>query len=58
MTIHDTPKRSATMPKRGEKNVLFIGICTCPPSTSAANSRCASASFAAVSDSENPWKLR
>jgi hypothetical protein len=28
MTIHDTPNRSATMPKRGEKNVLANGICT------------------------------
>jgi hypothetical protein len=32
--IHQTPKRSATIPKRGEKNVLPIGICTCPPSPS------------------------
>src|SRR5215208_213413 len=42
--IHDTPKRSATMPKRGEKNVLVNGCCTCPPSASAVNSRSASAS--------------
>ena len=31
MTIQDTPKRSATMPKRGEKNVFASGSCTCPP---------------------------
>src|SRR5215213_6729529 len=42
--IHDTPKRSATMPKAGEKNVRVIGICTCPPSASFENSRPASAS--------------
>ena len=28
ITIHDTPKRSATMPKLGEKNVLESGIRT------------------------------
>src|SRR5688572_27919485 len=38
ITIHDTPKRSATMPNRGEKNVLASGIWTCPPSPSAPNS--------------------
>ena len=57
-TIHDTPKRSATMPKREEKKVLVNGICTCPPSASAANNRSASASFGTVSDSEKPWKAR
>ena len=57
MTIHDTPKRSATMPKREEKNVLFNGICTCPPSASLANNRSASASLGTVSDSEKPWKF-
>ncbi len=45
MTIHDTPKRSATMPKRGEKKVLPSGICTCPPLPSAANNLSASASL-------------
>jgi hypothetical protein len=30
-------KRSATMPKRGEKKVLVSGICTCQPSVSALN---------------------
>ena len=54
MTIHPTPKRSATMPKRGEKKVLVSGICTWPPSASAANSRSASASSGTVSDSEKP----
>ena len=53
-TIQDTPKRSATMPKRGEKKVFPIGICTCPPSARAANSRSASAASAAVSESEKP----
>ncbi len=48
ITIHVTPKRSAAMPKRGEKNVLPSGICTAPPSARAANTRSASAaSFAA-----------
>src|SRR5207245_10366193 len=55
--IQDTPKRSATMPKRGEKKVLVNGICTCPPSARAANSRSASASSGTVSESEKPWKL-
>ena len=27
-TIHDTPKRSATMPNAGEKKVLTSGCCT------------------------------
>lgn len=31
-TIQDKPKRSATTPKRGEKKVCDIGICTWPPS--------------------------
>ena len=44
ITIHETPKRSATIPKRGEKNVLVSGICTCPPSASAANRRIATCS--------------
>src|SRR5438132_13269545 len=56
MTIHDTPKRSATMPKRGEKKVLVSGICTCPPAASALNRRSASASLGTVSDSDIPWK--
>src|ERR1700730_7716105 len=56
MTIHDTPKRSATIPKRGEKKVLVSGICTCPPSASALNRRSASASLGTVSDSDIPWK--
>src|SRR5260221_198027 len=44
------------MPKRGEKKVLASGICTWPPSPSAAKSRSASASFATVSDSAKPWR--
>src|SRR5258706_64988 len=43
------------MPKRGEKNVSESGICTCPPSPRAANSRSAAAMSIAVMDSENPW---
>src|SRR5262245_37323150 len=42
-TIHDTPKRSATIPTRGAKKTVVNGICTCPPSASVANSRAASA---------------
>ncbi len=45
--IHGTPKRSATMPKHGEKNVLPSGMRTSPPSPSALNIFFASASFAA-----------
>src|SRR5262245_16860046 len=45
------------MPKQGDQKVLPRGICTSPPSASAANFRAASASFAAVSDNENPLKL-
>jgi hypothetical protein len=30
-TIQDTPKRSLTIPKRGEKKVLPSGIFTSPP---------------------------
>src|SRR5262245_26917713 len=55
--IHGTPKRSATMPKRGDQKVLVSGICTCPPSASAPNTRSASASCATASDSPKPWKL-
>ena len=36
-TIQPTPNLSATMPKRGEKNVFVIGMFTLPPSDSAAN---------------------
>ena len=54
--IHCTPKRSATMPKRGEKKVLASGICTWPSSASDAKSRSASASFGTVIASEKPWK--
>src|SRR5262249_48523182 len=57
ITIQPTPKRSATMPKRGEKNVLVSGTCTLPPSPSALKARSASASFATVSDRLKPWKF-
>jgi len=57
MTIQDTPKRSATMPKREEKNVLVGGICTVPRSAKEANVRSALESSGTVSDSEKPWKL-
>ena len=56
VTIQPTPNRSATIPKRADQNVLASGICTCPPSASAANFRSASASFATVSEREKPWK--
>lgn len=46
VTIQDTPKRSATMPKRDEKKVGAIGICTWPPSARAAKTFSASASLA------------
>ena len=51
------PKRSRTMPKREEKDVLARGICSCPPSARAENERSASALLATVSDSEKPWKF-
>src|SRR5882724_4103450 len=54
--IQDTPNRSATMPKREEKNVFVNGIWTCPPSARAAKSCSASASVDAVSDRAKPWK--
>src|SRR5262245_53326398 len=56
LIIQPTPKRSVTMPKHGDQKVLPSGICTCPPSASAANFRPASASLAAVTDNENPLK--
>ena len=31
LSCHDTPKRSVTMPKQGEKKVLPSGIETLPP---------------------------
>src|SRR3990172_5323209 len=55
--IHDTPKRSATIPKRGEKNVFVSGICTWPPSPGAAKSRSASATVGTVSVREKPSNL-
>src|SRR5262245_14273602 len=54
MIIQPTPKRSATMPKRLAKKVLPSGICTCPPSASAANIRSAAASLLALRVSEKP----
>ena len=57
MTIHITPKRSATMPKRGEKKVLAKGICTFPPSPSAAKTRSASAALSTATVSPKPWKF-
>src|ERR1041384_8623209 len=57
ITIQLTPKRSTSMPKCCAKKVLPSGIVTWPLLDSAANMRLASASFAAVSDSEKPWKF-
>src|SRR5204863_5397012 len=53
-TIHDTPKRSASMPKRCEKKVWARGRRTWPPSARALNARSASAAVGTVSESENP----
>src|SRR5262245_52239695 len=57
LTIHPTPKRSLTIPKRDDQKVFVSGICTCPPSARAANFRSASASFGTASEREKPWKL-
>src|SRR5262245_14303258 len=56
-TIHETPKRSWSMPKLGEKKVLVSGIVTLPPSLSPLNSRSASAALAAFRASEKPSKF-
>src|SRR5215475_10478961 len=53
-TIHDTPKRSSSMPKRGEKNVLPSGILTLPPLLSPLNARSASASLLTWIESVTP----
>src|SRR5687767_13876744 len=57
MTIQCTPKRSATMPKQGEKKVLVSGITTFPPSARALNHLSASASSLAGRDSPKPSNL-
>jgi hypothetical protein len=57
MVIHDTPKRSATRPKRGEKKVFVKDTSTFPPSATETNNRSASTSVSVVSDSEKPSKL-
>src|SRR3954453_9997055 len=54
MIIHDTPNRSATMPNRGEKKVLVIGICTWPPAARALNMRSAAGASPAEIVSEMP----
>src|SRR2546427_9673180 len=54
MIIQPTPKRSATMPKRLAKNVLPSGMRTSPPVASALNTRSASASCLALTESEKP----
>src|SRR5919198_5990075 len=56
ITIQPTPNLSAHMPKLDAKNVLSIGIRTCPPSARAVKMRLASASLAASTLSENPSK--
>src|SRR5690348_12968254 len=55
-TIQDTPKRSSSMPKLGEKNVLPSGIFTVPPLLKAPNARAASASLLTWTDSVTPLK--
>ena len=54
ITIHDTPNLSATQPKRGEKNVLPIGIWIWPWLASASKALSASASVATSRASEKP----
>src|SRR5262245_37099105 len=56
MIIQFTPNLSASIPKRGEKNVLVIGIVTFPPDDRALNRRSASASSLASSESAKPLK--
>src|SRR6185295_4678734 len=59
MTIQPTPKRSASMPKLGEKNVFVSGCCTLPPSASALKHCFAFASSGTTIESEKPanWGL-
>src|SRR5215510_3852003 len=57
-TIQDTPKRSLTIPKRGEKKVLASGIFTCPPLLSPLKARSASASVLTWIDSVTPLNPR
>jgi D-galactarolactone cycloisomerase len=57
LTIQPTPKRSVSIPKHGDQKVLPSGICTCPPSASAAKMRPASSSVGTPSESEKPPKL-
>src|SRR5215510_9701434 len=54
--IQFTPNLSASIPKRGEKKVLVIGIVTLPPDDKALNRRSASASSLASSESAKPLK--
>src|SRR5215831_17550212 len=56
-TIYDTPKRSATMPKRGTKQVVVNGMGTCPLPARAAQSDSAVTSSGTVSESAKPWTL-
>jgi hypothetical protein len=53
-TIQATPKRSITMPKRGDQNVWPRGIWIWPPAASAAKIRSAVATSGTESTSENP----
>jgi hypothetical protein len=53
-TIQPMPNRSVTMPKRGDQKVLSGGICTLPPSASAAKTRSTAASSGSEIDNENP----
>src|SRR5690349_9294099 len=48
------PNLSWTMPKQGDQKVFVSGICTWPPSLSAAKYFCASASVLGAMDSEKP----
>src|SRR5262249_1521342 len=56
MIIQFTPNLSASIPKRGEKKVLVIGIVTLPSDDRALNRRSASVSSLASSESAKPLK--
>src|SRR5690242_16178848 len=57
LTIQPMPKRSATIPKRGDQKVFVSGIRTSPPSARAAKTRSASLSVGTDIAREKPWKL-
>src|SRR5262249_46107024 len=54
LTIHGMPKRSTSIPNRGDQNVFSIGIVIVPFSASALNTRSASSGVFTCSATENP----